>query len=217
MTISQTGSARSQRIQTAKTTSMTSCALAIQTESVRASEQPRTASPQAINSDAESATGSIPPSKVPSAATGKAQAIRLTTGTSRAPSLPRTTSRSVSSVTMTWASVPRALSRQIAPAVAAGAARSTRANSVIVIVKKNDSPAWTICCRVVRYWLCCCVDCQIRPSPASRAITNSPRRAYPCQRRERVSHSNAKTGPRPSLDPIGPPPWCLLVGGTPPI
>ena len=108
--------------------------MAIQTDSTRASEHPSRATPTAIRKAPVSAIGSIPPIKVPSAATGKAHATRFRTGTSLAASLPRTTSRSDRSVTITWASVPLALSRQIAPAVAAGAASSTSESWMIVIV-----------------------------------------------------------------------------------
>ena len=68
------------------------------------------------------------------------------------PSLPRTTSRSVRSVTITWASVPRALSRQIAPAVAAGAAsRTSESWMIVIVVEERLARPATSCWRVVRF------------------------------------------------------------------
>ncbi len=67
------------------------------------------------------ARGSIPPNRPASARIGKVHAIKPSTGASRTPSLPRTISALDRSVASMWSSVPRALSRQTAPAVAAGA------------------------------------------------------------------------------------------------
>ncbi len=77
----------------------------------------------------------MPPSKPASDKMGTTQTINPSTGTSRAPSLPRTISALDRSVASMWSSVPLALSRQIAPAVAAGAARSTSVSSIETIVK----------------------------------------------------------------------------------
>jgi hypothetical protein len=66
---------------------------------------------------------------------GKTQAIKPTTGTSRTPSLPRTISALDRSVASRWSSMPRALSRHTAPAVAAEAARSTSVSSIETIVR----------------------------------------------------------------------------------
>ena len=77
----------------------------------------------------------MPPSSEVSATTGSTQAIRPSTGISRTPSLPRTISALERSVVSTWSSVPRALSRQTAPAVAAGAASRTSVSSTSTMAK----------------------------------------------------------------------------------
>ena len=92
--------------------------------------QPKRAQARQTRIAPVSSTGSTPPKGVASASTGVAQAIRLSTGTSRAASLPSTISASVRSVANSRAKFPRALSRQIAPAVAAGAARPTSPSSI---------------------------------------------------------------------------------------
>ena len=72
------------------------------------------------------------------------QRMMPSTGTIRAASLPSTISADERSVTSIWASVPRARSRQIAPAVAAGAASRTIASCVAVIAPQTSLPttAW---------------------------------------------------------------------------
>ena len=76
------------------------------------------------------AFGSMPPRIVQIESTGRDAAIKPMTGIIRAASLPKTTSAFDKSVTSKCRSVPRALSRQMAPAVAAGAASSTTDKSV---------------------------------------------------------------------------------------
>ena len=66
--------------------------------------------------------------------------IVANTGKTRAASLPRTISASDRSVTSTCVRLPRARSRQTAPAVAAGAARSTRPTCTVASNWKNDDP-----------------------------------------------------------------------------
>ena len=66
---------------------------------------------------------------------GNVHASKPSTGTRRAASLPRTISESVRSVTRRWVREPRARSRQMAPAVAAGAARRTRVSWVPTTAK----------------------------------------------------------------------------------
>ena len=90
---------------------------------------------------AQSAVGSTPPKSDRISSTGSVQASIASTGTSRAASLPSTISAAERSVISMCASVPRARSRQIAPAVAAGAARSTSESCVPITARKNPRPA----------------------------------------------------------------------------
>ena len=103
----------------------TSCVFAAQTEIVRDNTQPMTATETDTTNKPTIAPKSTPPSKVTKAATGTPQAISPEIGASRAPNLPSTISASERSVTIMCASVPRARSMQIDPAVDAGAAKMT--------------------------------------------------------------------------------------------
>ena len=75
----------------------------------------------------------MPPKSVAIDSTGATQRIIPSTGTSRAASLPRTISASDRSVANSRVRLPRALSWQIDPAVAAGAARPTSPSRIIAV------------------------------------------------------------------------------------
>ena len=83
------------------------------------------------------AAGSIPPNRLVIASTGRAAAIVASTGNSPAASLPSTTSALERSVARISSKVPRALSWQITPAVAAGAASRTVTTAAHSIIPKN--------------------------------------------------------------------------------
>ena len=84
--------------------------------------------PKATTNAPSRALGSSPPTRARISIKGSVQARSPRTGTSRAASFPSTISALERSVTSMWVSVPRARSRQIEPAVAAGAASKTRVN-----------------------------------------------------------------------------------------
>ena len=81
------------------------------------------------------ASMTTPPSNPASASTGTVAATRARTGASRAASFPSTISESARSVTSMWVRVPRARSRQIVAAVAAGATISTSTSCMVAIAK----------------------------------------------------------------------------------
>ncbi len=118
----------------------TSCVFRPWTERIIASEQPRNAQPIDTRNIPNRASGSIPPIKLARASTGSVQAIRPSTGIIRTPSFPRTISAFERSVASMWSRVPRALSRQMAPAVAAGAASRISVSSIIAIARYVCSP-----------------------------------------------------------------------------
>ena len=85
-----------------------------------------------VNADENKAFG-IAFRTPPADSTGVAHRISPSTGTSRAASFPSTISASDRSVAKSSVRLPRALSRQIDPAAAAGAARPTSPSNIIVV------------------------------------------------------------------------------------
>ncbi len=143
-TVCSKGRPSSQRHHRAYVPRSASWVLPSQSENHRPSEQPSKATPSVTTNAPQTASGATPPKSMRSSIIGRVQATSPTTGTSRAASLPSTISKSARSVMSMCVSVPRALSRQIAPAVAAGAARSTSVNCVPITAWKNHSPSSAI-------------------------------------------------------------------------
>ena len=154
-----------------------------------------------------SETGATPPKSVAIASTGATQRIIPSTGTSRAASFPRTISASDRSVANSNARLPRALSWQIAPAVAAGAARPTSPRRIIAVHRWKT--LFISACRAI---VAAGHEYQTGVITPSSSSTVSDRIAYACHRRDAISHSNAKTGPGPVSFAMQSPPGFTLSG-----
>ena len=114
--------------------------------------------------------------------------IVASTGNSRAASLPSTTSALERSVARTSSKVPRTLSWQITPAVAAGAARRTVTTAVHSIIPKNIFARSACACMVNGPVRCNSTD-QTIASPPRSTRTKPARQAYIVQRWVARSHS----------------------------
>jgi hypothetical protein len=121
----QRGRLSSQQVVSASTAMTTSSVLTTSTEIDSASAQPSTATAAETAKSPTSAPPSMPPRSAAKETTGRAHARSARIGASREHSLPSTISESESSVVAICARTPRARSWHSAPAVAAGATRST--------------------------------------------------------------------------------------------
>jgi hypothetical protein len=122
------------------------------------------------------------------ASTGRAVAIVASTGNNRAASLPSTTSALERSLARTSSKVPCALSWQITPAVAAGAASRTVTLATHSMIPKYIC-ARSACACMVEGPRRCDSTSQTSASPPRSTPTKPARQAYIVQRRLARSHS----------------------------